>query len=89
MLPDEDFVILAVNVEEDAEEIVRDFLDENPHNFPVLLDGDGTVHRRYGVFRFPESFIVRRDGIIADKIVGAIDWTSPKMVNFIKFLIDG
>lgn len=89
MLDGEDFVILAVNIEEEAGDIVREFLQEEPHSFPVLLDNDGEVHNEYGVYRFPETFIVRRDGVIAQHVIGAIDWTSPRVVNLIRFLIRG
>ena len=89
LLAGEDFILLAINVEEDGKTIVQDFLKEEPHNFPVLLDLRAEVQEAYGVFRFPETFIVRRDGIIAEHVIGAIDWTDRKVINFIKFLIQG
>ena len=89
MLDGEEFVLLAVNAEEDARDRVREFLQENPHSFPVLLDDQGEVVAKYGVFRFPETFIIRRDGVIAEHVVGAIDWTDPKIVNLLQFLIRG
>jgi peroxiredoxin len=85
----EDFVLLAINAEEDARDIVLEFLEENPHSFPVLLDGELKVQQQYGVYRFPESFIVRRDGIIAQRVSGAIGWNYRKIVNLISFLIKG
>lgn len=89
MLPKDDFVLLAINAEEDALDIVKEFLQESPHSFPVLLDGQTLVQRQYNVFAFPETFIIRRDGIIADHVIGAIDWTGPKVLSLIKFLING
>jgi peroxiredoxin len=86
---DDQLVILAINVEEDARDIIQEFLQENPHSFPILLDDAGEVHQRFGVFRFPETFIVRSDGQIAEHVIGAIDWTSPKIVNLIRFLVKG
>jgi len=89
MLASDDFVLLAINAEEDALDIVKEYLQESPHSFPVLLDGETAVQRQYGVYAFPETFIIRRDGIIADHVIGAIDWTGPKVLNLIKFLIHG
>ncbi len=89
MLPSDDFVLLAINAEEDALDIVKEYLQESPHSFPVLLDGETAVQKQFGVYAFPETFIIRRDGIIADHVIGAIDWTGPKVLNLIKFLING
>lgn len=89
LLAGEEFVMLAVNVEDDAQDIVEEFLTEHPHSFTVLLDGDGEVQRSYGVYRYPETFIIRPDGIIAEKVIGAINWADPKIVNFLRFLSKG
>ena len=40
----------------------------------------------YGVSKFPESFIVRKDGTIAEKIIGPLDWASPKTIAYFKNL---
>jgi len=73
--------LLAINVEEDGPQIMPEFLRENPHTFPVLFDVDEVVRERYGVFQFPETFVIDREGIIVDKVIGAIDWTSPKVLS--------
>ena len=89
MFAGRDFVLLAINAEEDGQENVQEFLKQHPHTFPVLLDAKTEVQQQYGVFAYPETFIVRPDGIIADHVVGAIDWTGPQVVSFLKFLIFG
>ncbi|MBW6511053.1 MAG: TlpA family protein disulfide reductase [Desulfuromonadaceae bacterium] len=89
LLVAEDFVMLAVNVERDGRNKVAAFLRDRPHSFPILLDEDGRVQRSYGVYRYPETFIIRRDGIIADKVIGAIDWSDAKIVEFLRFLSKG
>lgn len=89
MLKGQDFVLLAINIEEDAADVVKEFLQQHHHSFPVLLDGDLKVQQEYGIYQFPETFILRRDGIVADHVIGAIDWTNPRVVSFIKFLISG
>ncbi len=89
MLAGEDFILLAINIEEDGKDVVQDFLREEPHKFPILLDLKAEVQEKYGVYRFPETFIVRRDGVIAEHVIGAIDWTDRKVINFIKFLLQG
>ncbi|BCR05516.1 thioredoxin [Desulfuromonas versatilis] len=83
----EDFVMLAVNVEADGRETVGEFLKKQPHSFTVLLDTDAEVQARYGVYRFPESFIIDRNGIIVKHVIGARDWAAPDMVSYLQSLV--
>jgi len=73
--------LLAINIEEDGPQVLPEFLKEHPHTFPVLCDTAQSVSVRYGVYQFPETFIVDRNGIIIDKVIGAIDWTAPKVLT--------
>jgi peroxiredoxin len=85
----QDFIMLAVNVEENARTVVPEFLKNTPYTFPVLYDDEGVVQKLYGVSKFPESFIINKDGTIAEKIVGPLDWASPKVLNYFKSLAKG
>lgn len=89
LMSDEDFVMLAINVEKDGRAVVSDFLKKNPHDFTVLYDDRGTVQQQYGVYKFPESFIIRKDGIVDQKVIGVIDWSSPQTVAYFKNLTKG
>ena len=55
----------------------------------MLYDDQGVVQKLYGVFKFPESFVIRKDGIIDDKVIGAIDWAHPETVAYFKDLMKG
>jgi peroxiredoxin len=85
----EDFVMLAINVEENGRSVVPAFLKKSPHTFSVLYDDKGVVQRLYGVYKFPESFVVRKDGVIDDKVIGAIDWAHPETIEYFKDLAKG
>jgi peroxiredoxin len=85
----EDFVMLAINVEENARAVVPAFLEKSPHTFSVLYDDLGVVQKLYGVYKFPESFVIRKDGIIDDKVIGAIDWAHPETIAYFKGLAKG
>ncbi len=85
----EDFVMLAINTEENGRSVVPAFLKNNPHDFTVLYDDKGTVQQQYGVYRVPESFIIRKDGTVDKKVIGAIDWASPKTIAYFKELVKG
>jgi peroxiredoxin len=75
-----DFALLAVNVEQDAA-AVRAFLKENPHSFAVLLDPQGKAQQLYGVYRFPETFLIDKSGRVVEHYLGARDYSA---VDFLK-----
>lgn len=85
----DDFVMLAINTEENGPSIVPAFLEKTPYTFPILYDNKGVVQKRYGVFKFPESFIINKDGTVAEKIIGPLDWSSLKTITYFKGLIKG
>lgn len=68
------FEILAINIEPDAKAEIRDFMKELRLTFPVLLDSDMKVTRKYRLFGLPVSFLIDRRGIIQAKEVGYHDW---------------
>lgn len=63
---------LLVNSGESAA-AARKYLSENGYTLPVGLDGDGQVTQRYLVRGLPSSFFIGPDGVIRDKVEGALD----------------
>lgn len=86
-LGDEGLVMLAVNIEKDGRQTLPKFLAATPHSFPILVDEKEEVQKRYGVYKFPESFVIRKDGVIDDKVIGAIDWAHPQTVAYFRDLL--
>jgi len=86
---DQGLVMLAVNVEENGQEAVTQFLQKNPYSFPILLDEDATIQNTYGVFRFPETFIIDKNGVIIEKIIGGRDWMRGSAFKTVDFLLNG
>lgn len=86
---DQGLVLLAVNVEENGFAAVNSFLKRTPHSFPILLDPGADVQNLYQVFRFPETFLIDRNGIVVDKIIGGRDWMSTTLLAKINFLLNG
>jgi thiol-disulfide isomerase/thioredoxin len=80
-------VILAVSTDENGKKAVSQFLQRTPYSFPILLDSDGVAQNAYGVFRFPESFIIDHNGIVVKKIVGGRDWMSAPTFELIDSLL--
>lgn len=74
------FKIVTVNMAEPAGQ-VREFLDEVPVDFPVLLDTDGSTLGRWKVFAAPANFILDKNGEIIYTLYGAIEWDSEEVVR--------
>ncbi len=73
---DEEVIILAVDVlaaEKIGIEEVNEFLDENGFTFPVLYDVDGSTSQQYKVRGFPTTYIIDKEGYIADFVSGAME----------------
>jgi peroxiredoxin len=83
----EHFEILAVSIDANAHEAVAPFVQKLNLTFPVLLDPKGKTQGLYRITGVPESFIVDREGILVNKVIGPMDWSSPKVFDFFQELI--
>jgi peroxiredoxin len=83
-----DLEVIAVSVDEGGAETVGGFLQRNGLSLPVLLNPDRSVANLYGTFKFPETYLVDRDGVVRRKIIGAADWTSPAAQQVIQTMLE-
>ena len=81
------FEIVAVSVDKRAEDVSR-FVEEQKMNFTVLHDADSKISQQYGVFRYPETFIIDRDGIVRQHLNGAVEWGEPEFYDYIVKLLE-
>ena len=81
------FEILAINIEPDAKEEIRDFMKELRLTFPVLLDSDMKVTRTYRLIGLPVSMLIDRQGIIRSKQIGYHDWTDKESRKRVESLL--
>ncbi len=85
-LRDKGFNVVAVSVDRDANSLTG-FVREYQLPFQILHDKDSEVSHLYGVFRYPESFIIDRNGIVRHHLVGAVEWMTPKIISEIEALL--
>jgi len=78
--------IVAVSVDRDLGSLDA-FKQEYRMPFLVLHDAESTVSRQYGVFRYPESFLIDRDGNVVEHLIGAVEWMSAPITNTIETLL--
>ena len=77
--------ILAVSMDQD-EAAYKAFTAKNMPGMLTVRDPDHTSSSVYGTFAYPESFLIDKDGKIQRKFIGAIEWTSPEMIDYFKKL---
>ncbi|AHE99163.1 TlpA family protein disulfide reductase [Thioalkalivibrio paradoxus] len=75
---EDEFAIVSINFREEPEHILE-FMREVDVDFPVLMDEDGAVSRDWGVFAFPSSFLLDRDGRIRYTVNTAIEWDTDEV----------
>jgi len=80
----QDFEILAVSVDEGGPEVVGPLSARNKLTFPVLLSPDRSAASLYGTFKFPETYVLDREGIVRIKAIGPKDWMYPENLRVIK-----
>ena len=74
--------VLSISVDEDPKAL-QDFIQKNHISYPVGRDPDRSLSARYGTFQFPETYILDRQGRVAEKVIGAIDWDDARIQNFV------
>lgn len=72
--------ILAVSLDVLGAQVVGPFMRNHRLSFATLLDTKSVVQRLYQTAGVPESFIVDKQGILVEKIVGPRDWAHPQML---------
>ena len=86
-LKDEPFEILAVSVDSEGPEVVREFVRRYRLTFPVLHDRRGKIKEIYKTTGVPETFIIDQNGIIAEKVWGPRDWSRHENIEVILDLL--
>jgi len=74
--------VLAVSVDVDESNYHR-FLRDHNVNLLSVRDADQKSNELYGTFKFPETYIVDRKGVVRRKFIGAVDWTDPEVMDFL------
>jgi peroxiredoxin len=86
-LKHEDFELLAVSVDESGAEAITPFMEKHKLSFPVLLDPRGDIKSLYQVTGITESFLIDKDGIIVEKVIGPRDWAAAGAISYFQNLI--
>ena len=81
------FALLAVSQDEEGRHAVEPFVEHMRLTFPVLLDPEHQVGDRYGVWGYPETFVIDRNGYVVERVIGPRDWAAPPAIEALRALI--
>jgi cytochrome c biogenesis protein CcmG, thiol:disulfide interchange protein DsbE len=74
--------VIAVSVDVD-ENAYKQFVKDHNVNLLTIRDASQKSNQLYGTFKFPETYVVDRDGVMRRKFIGAVDWTAPDITEFL------
>lgn len=81
-------VILAVS--EDADDAAyKQFVRDHNVDLLTVRDPKNTANTLYGTFKFPETYVIDKDGVIRRKFIGPQAWTDPEFVEYLNKLEAG
>jgi cytochrome c biogenesis protein CcmG, thiol:disulfide interchange protein DsbE len=84
-LKDKGVTVLAVSLDAD-EGAYRKFLKDHAVNLITVRDPDLKSSDLYGTFKYPETYIIDRNGVLQRKFIGAVNWNDPEVVGFLSKL---
>jgi cytochrome c biogenesis protein CcmG, thiol:disulfide interchange protein DsbE len=84
-LKEKGVTVLAVSVDVDQNAFLQ-FVKNHGVNLVTMRDPSGKSNQLYGTFRFPETYIIDRKGVMRRKFIGAVDWTEPEITDFLSKL---
>lgn len=76
-------VAVSVDVDNDA---YHNFLKDHRIDLLTVRDPDQKANNLYGTFKFPETYIIDRNGVVRRKFIGAVDWSQPEILDFLNKL---
>jgi thiol-disulfide isomerase/thioredoxin len=80
--------LVAVSVDESAE-VIDQFRARFRLTFPILWDADKRASDAYQTYRYPETLLIGRDGIVVERYIGPREWDSPLYEARLRRLIEG
>ena len=78
-------VVVGVSIDVDNDAYHR-FIKQRNVNFVTVRDPEQKVAGMYGTTGWPESYIIDRKGVVRRKFVGAVNWDSPEVMQFLSTL---
>jgi len=79
-------VVLGVSVDKNETSYKR-FLQQARVQFETARDPQANISSEYGTFKYPETYIINREGKVLQKHIGPRDWMDPELLKSIESLL--
>lgn len=76
-------VVLAVSVDKN-EKTYKEFLQRAKVSFLTAHDPQADISAGYGTFKYPETYIINREGKVVEKFISNQNWTDPQIIQQIR-----
>jgi peroxiredoxin len=80
-------ILYRINSKEKLETI-RQFMEKESLNMPVLIDKTGQTERLFGVWVHPTTYLINRQGLVSHRTMGVFDWTGLEATSIIDQLLE-
>ncbi|HVO82003.1 MAG TPA: TlpA disulfide reductase family protein [Terriglobales bacterium] len=77
--------VLAVSVDVD-QDAYRKFVKDHQVDLLTVRDPSHKSSDLYGTFKYPETYILDRNGVLRRKFIGPVDWNTPEIVDYLSKL---
>lgn len=77
--------VIAVSTDEDQDAYKR-FLVKHHVDLKTVRDGSQRISSMYGTYRYPETYVIDRKGVLRRKFIGPQTWTSPEIMDYLSKL---
>ena len=84
-LKDRGVTVLAVSVDRDGGSYQK-FLRDHNISLLTVRDEKQQSNNLYGTFKFPETYVIDRNGVMRRKFIGPVDWSQPEVIDFLSKL---
>jgi len=74
--------VLAISIDVDGN-AYHEFLKQRDVSLLTVRDPDERIPTMYGTFKWPETYIIDRNGVVRRKFIGAVDWTEPDVIEYL------
>jgi cytochrome c biogenesis protein CcmG, thiol:disulfide interchange protein DsbE len=80
-----DITVLAVSLDVD-EGAYKKFIRDHGVDLLTVRDPDQKSNSLYGTYKFPETFVIDKNGVLRRKFIGAVDWNDPQIAQYLATL---
>ena len=81
------FKVVTILYKDDLRQALG-FMKQNGYTFPVYLNPDESAAKIFGITGIPETFVIDKNGLLRNKVIGPAEWDSPRALETVQTLIN-